>query len=52
MTNATGRLVSVPDAAEHVGVHPHTIRNWIAGGKIPTTGKGSKARAARLEAAA
>ena len=29
--------ITVPDAAERLGVDPQTIRNWVRTGKLPAT---------------
>jgi excisionase family DNA binding protein len=30
------RLISITEAAALVGVHPHTVRNWVSAGLIPS----------------
>lgn len=35
-------LLTIPQAAELLGVHPNSIRNWIKDGLIKTTRLGHK----------
>jgi excisionase family DNA binding protein len=34
---AAGRLYSPEDAAEYLGVHVKTVRNWIRSGRLPAS---------------
>lgn len=33
-STVTRRLVSLPDAAQYAGVHPRTLRRYIAAGRL------------------
>lgn len=45
---ASRRLISLPDAAEYAGVHPRTLRRYIAAGRL--TGYRLGPRVIRIDA--
>jgi excisionase family DNA binding protein len=40
--NKASEGLSITQAAERLGVHHHTIRNWIKAGKLPATRFGDR----------
>ena len=49
--SAPSAFMSIKQAADHVAVHPDTVRNWIKTGKLPEhrAGRGLRVRRTELE---